>query len=142
MSTVAFHSGDPQTTRILHFAVGASGTAKPVSTIYSTYQSGGWDSTQLAVDSHRSIYLALSGHVRVYPNGTRPATDLYDGTALAIDSQDNIYVVALAHDKNAGHYEVNEYASGSTTPFRTIDGTGTEMQIGEGGLHPTIALVL
>jgi len=140
-STVAFHSGDPQTTRLVHFAAGASGSAKPVSTISSTYASGGWDSTQLAVDSHGNVYLALNGSVKVYPNGHSPGIYLFQGTAVAIDAQDDVYVVALAHDKNARHFEVNEYASGSTTPLRTIDGAGTEMQIGEGDLHPTIAVV-
>jgi hypothetical protein len=143
-STVAPHSGDPQTTRVLHFAPGASGNAKPVSTIYSTYQAGGWDGTQLAVDSHGNLYLALNGRVRIYPNGHSPGTYLFDGSAVAIDSQDNVYVVATAYNTTAlrSKFVVREYASGSTTPFRTIDGARTGLHFGENaGLSPTIALV-
>jgi hypothetical protein len=143
-STKAYRSGDPQTTRILHFALGAAGSAKPVSALYSTYQSGGWDSTQFAVNSHGDVYLALNGKVRVYPNGHSRGTYLFDGAAVAIDSHDNVYVVALAYNKTAlrSHFEVNEYAPGAMTPFRSIEGNSTEMAVGKGaGLYPTIALI-
>ncbi|HTA39306.1 MAG TPA: hypothetical protein VK760_09530, partial [Candidatus Acidoferrales bacterium] len=141
-SSVAAHSDDPQTTRVLHFAPGAIGNAKPVSRVYSTYE-GGASNTQLAVDSRGNLYLALNGRVRVYRNGRSPGTYLFDGDAVAIDSQDNVYVVASAYNKTAlrTRLVVREYAPGATTPFRTIDGSNTELHIGDGGQYPTIALV-
>jgi hypothetical protein len=142
-ATWAVYSDDPQTTTILHFAPGASGTASPISSARTKPYDLAFG-VHLASDSHENAFLVLKGTVYEYLGCRNPVKQLFQAQAIALDSHDDMYaVISYPSKKNdqIAHFEVAEFAPGSVTPYRIVTGSNTEMQNDPLTLNPTLAVV-